>query len=304
MEAYRQLLTAAGSKGYLGEQLYNLAVGASQLGRTDDAINALRTSISQFPCSRKAPDAVLLLEQLGGMRAEDRFYAGIIRYLFWNFRGARADFDAYLAAYPDGDNAIEARYYRGLSSAAKDTTTQLLQLASDVPDDDFAPMALLEAGKAQEELSDYTTAANIFTQLVSTYPTRDAGMAGAFRLGLARYMLGDPTAALAAWDALLARDPEPAVRAQALYWSGKVLSEQGNEAVSQDKYRAAAAVRPVDYYVLRAQVALSPPPSSRDFDPSAITPADEADLARWFSSHGLDLAAAAKVASQDPAYIR
>src|SRR5579859_1697764 len=58
MNAYRELLTAAGTKGYLGEQLYNLAVGASQLGNTDDAINALRTSIQQFPRSRTAPDAV------------------------------------------------------------------------------------------------------------------------------------------------------------------------------------------------------------------------------------------------------
>ena len=75
-DQYRQLLTAAGTKGYLGEQLYNLAVGASQLGRTDDAINALRTSIAQFPRSRKAPDAVDLLDKLGGMRPEDGFYAG------------------------------------------------------------------------------------------------------------------------------------------------------------------------------------------------------------------------------------
>ena len=44
------------------------------------------------------------------MRAEDRFYAGVIRYLFWSFRAARADFEAYLAAYPDGDRAVEARY--------------------------------------------------------------------------------------------------------------------------------------------------------------------------------------------------
>ena len=142
------------------------------------------------------------------MRAEDRFYAGVIRYLFWNFKAARADFDAYLAAYPDGDRAVEARYYRGLSSAASDTTTQLLQLASDVPDDDFAPMALLEAGKAQEELSDYTSAERIYDRLVATYPTRDAGLAGAFRRGLARYMHRDWTGAITAWDELLARDPE------------------------------------------------------------------------------------------------
>ena len=157
MDAYRQLLTAAGSRGFLGEQLYNLAEGASALGRTDDAINALRTSIAEFPRSRKAPDAVELLEKLGGMRAEDRYYAGLIRYYFWNFRGARADFDAYLAAHPNGDRALEARYYRGLSSPARDTTTQLLDLADAAPDDDIAPLALYEAGKAQEELADYAT---------------------------------------------------------------------------------------------------------------------------------------------------
>jgi soluble lytic murein transglycosylase len=304
MDAYRQLLTAAGTKGYLGEQLYNLAVGASQLGRTDDAINALRTSISQFPRSRKAPDAVVLLEKLGGMRPQDRFYAGVIRYLFWNFRGARADFDAYLDAFPDGDQAIEARYYRGLSSPAKDTTTQLLQLARDVPDDDFAPMALLEAGKAQEELGDYASAAKIYDGLVATYPTRDAGMAGAFRSGLARYMLGDATGALGAWDDLLARDPEPGVKAEALYWSGKLLAARGDAVSAKEKYQSAASVRPVDYYVMRAQVALDPPPSSADFNPSDVQSADEADLSRWFASHGLDLAAAGLMASQDPAYIR
>ena len=304
MNVYRQLLTAARSKGYLGEQLYNLAVGTSQLGRTDDAINALRTSISQFPRSRKAPDAVVLLEQLGGMRDQDRFYAGIIRYFFWNFRGARADFDAYLTAFPEGDNAIEARFYRALSSAAKDTTTQLLQLASDVPDDDFAPMALLEAGKAQEELSEYSTAAAIYADLVRRYPTRDAGMAGAFCLGLAQYMLGDPSGALPVWDALLARDPQPDLRAQALFWSGKVLAEQDDTVAAQEKYLAAAAVRPVNYYVMRAQVALDPPPSSTSSDLSGVSPADEGELGRWYAARGLDLATAAQAASQDPAYLR
>jgi soluble lytic murein transglycosylase-like protein len=304
MDAYRQLLTAAGTKGFLGEQLYNLAVGASQLGRTDDAINALRTSISQFPRSRKAPDAVLLLEKLGGMRPQDRFYAGVIRYLFWNFRGARADFDAYLDAFPDGDQAVEARYYRGLSSPAKDTTAQLLQLAKDVPDDDFAPMALLEAGKAQEELGGYASAARIYDGLVASYPTRDAGMAGAFRRGLAHFMLGDTGGALATWDALLARDPEPSVRAEALYWSGKVLAARGDSVSAKEKFQSAAAVRPVDYYVMRAQVALDPPPASAGFDASEVQAADEAELGRWFASHGLDLAVAGQTASQDPAYIR
>jgi tetratricopeptide (TPR) repeat protein len=228
MDAYRQLLTAAGSRGFLGEQLYNLAEGASALGRTDDAIKALRTSITEFPRSRKAPEAIELLEKLGGMRAEDRYYAGLIRYYFWNFRGARADFDAYLAAHPNGDHALEARYYRGLSSPARDTTTQLLALADAAPGDDIAPLALYEAGKAQEELADYATAEQIYDRLVATYPTRDPGLNGAFRRGLARLMQGNPVGALVAWDELLARSPEPPLRAQALYWSSKALSAAGD----------------------------------------------------------------------------
>jgi soluble lytic murein transglycosylase-like protein len=304
MEAYRQLLTAAGTKGYLGEQLYNIALGESQLGRTDEAITALRTSISQFPRSRKAPDAVELLEKLGGMRPEDRFFAGVIRYYFWNFRGARADFDAYLQALPDGDRAIEARYYRGLSSAPQDSTDQLLKLARQYPDDDFAPMALLEAGKAQEELKDYASAQRIFDRLVDQYPTRDAGLLGAFRRGLASSMQGNPTSALAAWDELLARDPDSPVKAQALYWSGKVLAQQANAAGAQAKYEAAAAVRPVDYYVMRAQVALDPPPAADGFDSSRVSPADEPALANWFAQHNLNLPAATQVAGSDPAYLR
>ena len=238
------------------------------------------------------------------MRAEDRFYAGVIRYLFWSFRAARADFEAYLAAYPDGDRAVEARYYRALSSAANDTTTQLLQLASDVPDDDFAPMALLEAGKAQEELGDYASAETIYDRLVATYPTRDAGLDGAFRRGLARYMRGNLSGALSAWDELLGRNPDPSMQAEALYWSGKALEAQGDDVSARGKYQTAAAARPVTYYVLRAQVALDPPTSSADFDPAQSAPPDEAELARWFASHGLDLNAAGQAASQDPSFVR
>jgi soluble lytic murein transglycosylase len=94
------------------------------------------------------------------------------------------------------------------------------------------------------------------------------------------------------------------VRAKALYWSGKALAARGDDASAKEKYEAAAAVRPVDYYVLRAQVALDPPPPSRDFDPTQVQPSDDAELARWFGSHGLDLSAAGQIASQDPAFIR
>src|SRR5204862_7289914 len=192
---------------------------------------------------------------------------------------ARADFDAYLNAYPDGDNAIEARYYRGLSSASASETTQLLQLASDEPDDDFAPMALLAAGQAQEELGDYARAASIYGGLVAKYPTRDAGMSGAFRLGLAKYMLGDLDGAIATWNDLLGRNPRSDVQSQTLYWIGKTFTARGDDASANDRYSAAAAVRPVDYYAMRAEVALDPPPASSNFNAASVSPADESELA-------------------------
>jgi soluble lytic murein transglycosylase len=109
---------------------------------------------------------------------------------------------------------------------------------------------------------------------------------------------------MASWNDLLARSPQPDVQAQVLYWMGKALSLKGDDAGAIDKYRAAAAVRPVDYYVMRAQVALDPPPSSANFDPTNVSPADESQVADWFAKNGLDLTAAAQIASQDPAYIR
>src|SRR5262249_1365437 len=151
---------------------------------------------------------------------------------------------------------------------------------------------------------DYASAARIFAGLVARYPTRDAGLAGGFRLGLARYMLGDSDAALRSWSDVLARDPQPNVRAQTLYWTGKAVPRKGDHAAAQNAYQSAAGVRPVDFYVMRAQVPLDPPPASKTFDLSSASPADEAELARWFAGHGLDLKVAARTASQDPAFLR
>ncbi|MBI2755139.1 MAG: transglycosylase SLT domain-containing protein [Chloroflexi bacterium] len=304
MEAYRQLLTAAGSKGFLGEQLYNLGLGANQLGKKDEAIRALRTSISDFPRSRKAPDAVNLLESIGGMRPEDRFYSGVIRYYFWEFKKARADFDAYLAAFPDGDRAVEARYYRGLSSLPADTTEQLLKLADQFPDDEFAPLALLEAGKAQEELEKYDSAEAIYARLIATFPTRDAGLAGTFRRGLSRLMQKDTAGALAIWDGLAQKDVEPALKAQSLYWAGKALATRGDTAGARARWQAASNVRPVDYYVVRALAELNPPPPTADFNPASAAPADEAALGAWFAERKIDLASASREAAAQPAYDR
>ena len=47
-----------------------------------------------------------------------------------------------------------------------------------------------------------------------------------------------------------------------------VLRARGDADSAQAKYQAASAVRPVDYYVMHAYVALDPPPPSTGFDPA------------------------------------
>src|SRR5260370_41109584 len=84
-------------------------------------------------------------------------------------------------------------------------------------------------------------------------------------------MVGDRDGGRSAWSDVLARDPQSDVRAQALYWSGKALAARGHESSARDMYQAAAAVRPVDYYVMRAQVALDPPPLSTRLDSSSTS---------------------------------
>jgi len=102
----------------------------------------------------------------------------------------------------------------------------------------------------------------------------------------------------------LARNPQPDVLAQTLYWTGKTLSAKGDEASATSNYVSAAAVRPVSYYVMRAQAALEPPPSSNSVVDTSVPSADDGDVSQWFAKNGLDLTTDGKIASQDPAYIR
>src|SRR2546429_120644 len=64
-DAHRQVLALATSTGTLGEELFRLARASRDLGKTDAAVQALRTALDQFPSASTTADALRLLDDLG-----------------------------------------------------------------------------------------------------------------------------------------------------------------------------------------------------------------------------------------------
>lgn len=314
--AYRRVLAEAGSKYFLGEQLYNLAVAMRQLGRTQDAVRALKSAIVEFPKSRKAVDSIRLLEQMGALKQVDAFHRGMVYYHWGNYRAAIAAYDEYLAAEPKGEWAAEAVLYRALSRLGPGSEVSAVQelqaVARTYPDEDAAPKALLEAGLALERLSRYRDAEAVYQWLDEDFSWADEGWQGAFRLGLARHLQGAYRTALEAWDSLLARDPDPDLKAAAYYWSGRALAALGQDSEARSRWEKGAAVHPPSYYSMKSWEMLHPvaepmgqgAASPRMYPDPLPTQQEEAELARWFADRRLDVMRAKDVAAGDPAYQR
>ncbi len=310
--AYRQVLAEAGSRYFLGEQLFNLAVIMRQLGRPQDAIRALQTGIVEFPRSRKAVDSIRLLEEMGALRQVDAFHRGMVYYYWGNYRAAIAAYDEYLAADPRGEWAADAMLYRALSRLGPGTELSAIQelqaIARTHPDEDAAPRALLEAGLALERLSRYKDAEAVYRWLDEGFSWADEGWEGAFRLGLARHLQGAYRAALDAWDSFVARDPEPDLKAAAYYWSGRALAALGREAEARSRWEKGAVIHPPSYYSMKSWEMLHPASqraaSARTYGDTLPAQQEEAELVKWFADRRLDLVRAAGVAAADPAYQR
>ncbi len=113
-------------------------------------------------------------------------------------------------------------------------------------------------------------------------------------MGLARYVRGADSDALAAWDGLVARrdDLTPEDVARVLYWRAKALTRLNRAADAQASLQQAMAVRPSSYYSLRAALLLGTPS------------APDVELATWMRGRNLDLVSAATTVGNDPALAR
>ncbi|HEY3058544.1 MAG TPA: tetratricopeptide repeat protein [Chloroflexota bacterium] len=298
-DAHRQVLALATSNATLGEQLFRLAEVSRDLGKREEAIRALKTALDQFPGASTTADALRLLDELGAADEVDPFVLGRARYFAVDYRNAVSAFDKYLQLDPNGPDVPLARLYRGLASLTPGNEPNALRELDAIADDpnqesEIAAQALVEAGQALEGLSESDQAEVRYERLLQRFPRLDAAAVAGFRLGLARYVRGADSDALAAWDALLARrdDLTPDDVARVLYWRAKPLTRLGRTTEVRTSLDQATAVRPASYYSLRAAQLLGTPAAA------------DTDLAAWMRGRNLDLGSAATTVANDPALAR
>ena len=298
-DAHRQVLALATSEATLGEQLFHVAQVSRDLGKPDQAIQALKTALDQFPSASTTPDALRLLDDLQASDQIDPFVLGRARYYAVDYRNAVSAFDQYLKQDPNGPDAESARLFRGLASLTPGNEPNALRdldaLADDPnQDSDIASQALLNAGEALEGLSEPDQAEAHYQKLLDKFPRLDAAATAGFRLGLLRFVGGDFAGAVAAWDGLIARreDLTSDDVARAFYWRGKALSALGHTDEAHDAYSQAAAITPASYYSLRAAFVLGD------------VHADATDVTKWLADRGQDLPAAQTFVAGDGALVR
>ncbi|MBI4493852.1 MAG: transglycosylase SLT domain-containing protein [Chloroflexi bacterium] len=238
----------------------------------------------------------------------------------------------------------KAQLYRALAQMGfgpdPEAIDQLQRLADRAEDPEIAAQALLEAGKALEQLFRSRDAQASYEDALRRFGSADVAPQVAFRLGFARYLDKDYRGAAQAWTDLLRSEPEPEARTQALFWLGKALAAQGRKEEAQARWGEAAKLEPSTPYGLRAEAALTPTLSQGERGQDSLSPweragvraqalprsdiqgrgpaasllerigvkiasdqnAQEAELKRWFSDRRLDLDQAAAEAAADPDY--
>ena len=109
---------------------------------------------------------------------------------------------------------------------------------------------MLRLGQLQEKDGDEASAEATFARVVDVAPDRIAE--AQFHIGFTRFVRGDRSGALGAWQAGMASGPPaPTLQAQLLYWIARAMPSGSAEA--HDALNRAVAAAPESYYGLRAQ---------------------------------------------------
>lgn len=217
------------------------------------------------------------------------YYRGLTRRALGDSSGARLDFAAVVAGFPEDplrpeawrEQAITEWAYLGNYGAAVQT---YLALAAAYPATDAAAQALFDAGRTAERIDDLATAVQTWSRLAAEFPGTPLGYRGAFESGIVHYRLGNSSASRASFETALGYAGEPAQRAASLLWIGKAHQAAGNAALAAESWRQAAQADPSGHYSVRAEEILSgtePLEPSGVFDFSTDVVAERAEAEAW-----------------------
>lgn len=226
---YSELVDRFGSTPSGRKGLLQLAITLQSGGRTDEALQAYRRVVRDYPTSEEARLAADDMRRIHADRGDLRSYTDFMASVpdapqtdpseldALAFRAAEADYlnndrterlQAYLNDYPGGVHEAQAQLLLAQAAYAAGRTDEAMRLASAVtdrhPDSEAAPDALLIRAEAEQQLGMGERAMESFRTLES----RASGPATlrAARLGLMRTAaaLGRNAEALEAADRLLA----------------------------------------------------------------------------------------------------
>jgi soluble lytic murein transglycosylase-like protein/TolA-binding protein len=187
---------------------------------------------------------------------------------------------AALVALVRGDSAGAARGFR--------------RYLADSPNGDYAPAAQRRlAALDRPFVSDGWSAARD-TDTAAAYAAWVRDHVGSARVpearffqGLALYRDADYAGALDVWSAWAGPDSASDVQARALYWMAKAYEQLGAGDAARQRLRAAAGLKPSNYYTVRAADRLNGIvgwPDGGTALPAAPTPNDDAEVQRWLAS--------------------
>jgi soluble lytic murein transglycosylase len=249
LDFYNRSLELAGTPAYKAEMLFTTASLARTLGQDALAADRFRAVVVDYPGQARAPGALDALDDMGRGASISPLQAGQVRLNAADWAAAIAQFDQVPFENPDWGKAQLKRAEALIKLGQDDEAGQWLEAIAQ-NDTTAASSALLRMGQLQERNGDETTAEATYQRMAAAGPETLAE--ALFHVGFTRFARGDNAGALSAWQTGSASAPAtPALQAQLLYWTARVLPEGSTE--SQTALNAAATAAPESFYGLRAQ---------------------------------------------------
>jgi peptidoglycan lytic transglycosylase len=244
LDFYNRSLSLAGTRAYTAEMLFTTASVARSLGQTDVAADRFRAVVVDYADQARGPGALEALLELGRGGSISPLQAGLVRLNVKDYQAAIDQFDLVDPSSADFATAQLDRAEALLKQGKDDAARAGLEALGD-------GAAALRLAQLDERDGDEVSAEAEYQHMALVAPSRAAE--ALFHVGFTRYVRGDQTGALAAWQAARAAGgpPAPSLQAAIEYWLGKALPS--GSAAAQEAFNRAAAAAPDSFYGLRAQ---------------------------------------------------
>ena len=128
-----------------------------------------------------------------------------------------------------------------------------LAFAERYPDHPRAAEFIYFAAQIAERANQLVEAARLWDLLVTRYPQNELAYRSQFLVGIARFRLGEMSAAVDAFSRALELSMDSEGQAAAYLWVGKTRAALGDPAAAEQAWRAAEVADPTGYYGLRAE---------------------------------------------------